>query len=702
MHGESLPPPPRACFGRKELIEEVLGLVEHLQPVALIGAGGIGKTSIALTILHNDRIKEQFGNNRRFIRCDQFTASLPHLLNRLSRVIGAGIENPEDLTPLRPFLSSREMILFLDNAESILDPQGTDARKIYSVVEELSRFPNICLGITSRISTIPPHFKCPIVSTLSTKSACDIFYSIYDNGGQSEVISDLVKQLDFHALSITLLATIASRNMWDYNELAEEWKAHRAQVLRTDYESLAATIELSLASPTFRGLGPHARDLLGVIAFFPQGIDKNNLDWLFPTIPDRKNIFNKFCVLSLTSQSDNSITMLAPIRDHLRPQDPSSSPLLRAAKDHYFSRLSVTVDPAIPGFEEARWVVSEDVNIEYLLDAFASIDPNSDVVWDTCACFMEHLYWHKCRYTVLGSKIEQLADDHRSKPMCLIELSRLFESVGNFVEQKRLLTHALKLGREQGEGSQVAHTMLWLSRANESLGLYTEGIQQTKESLAIYERLGDVINQAQCWCGLTRLLRLDRQIDAAEDASSRTIDLLPEKGQEFLVCQSHRELGDIYRSKEEREKAVYHFEKALGIATTFKWHSELFQIHYSLTWLSLDEGEFKDAHNHIDQAKSHAAADVYNLGHAVEVKARIWYQQCRLEDAVAEASGALEIFEKLGASRDTVRCKALLQDIEQAVTGELLETILLIVSVNSPFSARGTRSSASTDTSPSH
>jgi hypothetical protein len=235
------------------LIEEVVGLAENLEPVALIGAGGIGKASIALTVLHHDRIKKRFGGNRRFIRCDQFTASYLHLLSRISEVIGAGIENPEDLTPLRSFLSSEEMILFLDNAESILDPQGPDALEIYALVEELSRLSNISLCITSRISTVPPHYKRPMIPTLSTESASDIFYDIYENAGRSDVISDLIEQLDFHALSVILLATIALHNMWDYDRLAKEWDTHRAQVLRTDYdESLAAAIELSLDSPTFR------------------------------------------------------------------------------------------------------------------------------------------------------------------------------------------------------------------------------------------------------------------------------------------------------------------------------------------------------------------------------------------------------------------------------------------------------------------
>ena len=46
---------------------------------------------------------------------------------------------------------------------------------------------------------------------------------------------------------------------------------------------------------------------------------------------------------------------------------------------------------------------------------------------------------------MLGSKSERLPDNP-SKPDCSFEISGMSALVGNFVEQKRLLTHALKRG----------------------------------------------------------------------------------------------------------------------------------------------------------------------------------------------------------------------------------------------------------------
>ena len=132
--GGSPPPAPRACFGRDE---RIVRLVENLIPTALNGG------------------------------------SCAHFINRLSNVIGAGIQNPEHLASLRPFLSSKEVFVVLDNAESILDPQGMDFQEIYAVVR--SQLNNICLCITSRISTIRSDCETLDIPTLSIKlhAICD-------------------------------------------------------------------------------------------------------------------------------------------------------------------------------------------------------------------------------------------------------------------------------------------------------------------------------------------------------------------------------------------------------------------------------------------------------------------------------------------------------------------------------------------------
>ena len=664
----------------------------RLVPVALIGAGGIGKTSAVLTVLHDDRIKQRFGDNRRFIRCDEFPASRAHFLRRLSKVIGADIENPEDVATLRRYLSSKEMIIVLDNAESILDPQGTSAQEIYAVVDELAHFSNICLCITSRISTIPPDCENLEIPTLSMEAARDTFYRIYKHCEQSDSINGILGQLDFHPLSVTLLATVGQYNKWDASRLTKEWEKQRTGVLRAQHSgSLAATIELSLASPMFRELGPDARGLLGVVAFFPQGVNEENVDWLFPAISDGPGTFDTFCILSLTYRSNGFVTMLAPLRDHLRPKDPKSSPLLGTTKERYFSRLSVYIHPDEPGFEESRWITSEDVNVEHLLDVFTSVDVNSEDVWEACVEFIDHLYWHKPRLVILGPKIEALSDDHPSKPQCLQALSLLFGSIGNQLDRWRVLYDALSLWREQGDERQVADALRSLSDASRLVCLYEDGIEQAKEASEIFERLGDTAHQAECLTNLAYVLRDDKQLDAAEEAASRAIDLLLEKGDQFLVCNGHRVLGDIYDSKDDTEKAIHHFEKAIEIASSLNLDDQLFWVHYSLAELFFKQGKFDDAHAHIERAKPHAVNDPYDLGRALDLQARFWYKRRMFEEAKSEALRAVEVYEKIGAADDLKLCRGFLREIDKLdLDGELLGTTLLPPRIYFPLQGQET------------
>ena len=215
-----------------------------------------------------------------------------------------------------------------------------------------------------------------------------------------------------------------------------------------------------------------------------------------------------------------------------------------------------------------------------------------------------------------------------------------------------------------------------LSDAHRQLNLYEEGILRAKEALEIYERLNDTPGQGQSLIHIAWSLHNDGQLDAAEEAASPAINLLSNEGGQFRVCQCHRLLGNIYHSRDEIEKAANHFETALRIASSFNWHDELFWVHYTMALLLPG-----DAHAHVERAKSHAIDSPY-----------------RFEEAKSEALHAVNLFEKLGATEDVMKCRGLLEQIEEekmepVFSGELyfsgVGEPLEMAPANSPLSARG-------------
>jgi len=186
------------------------------------------------------------------------------------------------------------------------------------------------------------------------------------------------------------------------------------------------------------------------------------------------------------------------------------------------------------------------------------------------------------------------------------------------------------------------------------------------EALAIYEQLDHISGQANSLQQLASLFYDDYQLDAAEEAASRTIDLSAE-GNQFPVCESHRILGKVYRSKGETEKAIDHFETADRIGSSFDWHDRLFWIQYDLVVLFIDSGRFDDAHRSIERAKSYSINDPYQLGRAINQQAWVWYRQHRFKEAKSEALRAIDVYERLGATRDLESCRGLLQWIEEGM-----------------------------------
>ena len=311
----SLPPAPTNFFAREGVIDELLDLVTRLASVALFGPVGIGKSAVALTLLHHDRVRATFGQHRYFLLCDNIANSLTDFLESLSDAIN--INRTMDLTQFRSHLNaSPPLILLLDGVDSLLDPLATEAENIHATIKEIGSYQHVCLLITSRMYSETPGFRSIKLSTLSEDGARDTFYNLC-HMDRSPVVNNLIARLDFHPLSIDLLARAVDQNGWDESRLLREWNDGETRMIKTDdRRSLEAAIESALAFPTIQRLGTTAYEVLEAIAAFPGGVEENRIKRAFPHIRGVVEAINILSEFYLLEREGGYIKLLSPLRLH--------------------------------------------------------------------------------------------------------------------------------------------------------------------------------------------------------------------------------------------------------------------------------------------------------------------------------------------------------------------------------------------------
>jgi len=308
-----LPQAPTTFFGCDVITEDLLSLVERSMSTVLLGAGGIGKTAIALNLLYHTRITARFGSHRHFMRCDGLASSLDGFLGRLSEAIGA--RHLTDVGQLLSHLShSSPWILVLDGVESILDPFASGAAEIATVIEELGQCQNTCVLTTSRLDIKIPGFRRVEVPMLSADGARDIFDSLCLLG-RSVMVDKLLAELDFHPLSINLLASVVQINGWDEQTMLRAWDDGRTNILKaTEDQSLEDSIKSTLGTPTIQVLGTTALETLEAIAKLSDGVKESRLESTFTEIAGVGEAIDELCKFSLVYRQDGFIKMLSPFR----------------------------------------------------------------------------------------------------------------------------------------------------------------------------------------------------------------------------------------------------------------------------------------------------------------------------------------------------------------------------------------------------
>ena len=356
-----LPPLPTSFFGRDAIIDDLLGLAGRSASLTLFGAGGNGKTAMALTLLHHEQIAAKFGKHRHFIYCDSLMNSLDGFLERLSDAIDLG--HTADMEELRSrFGSSPPCMLVLDGVDSILDTLAPGAAEITTAIEEFGRCKHICLIATSRMDIRIQDFRHIEVPTLPADGARDAFYDRCRMGRSTEV-DKLLTDLDFHPLSIELLAGAVLENSWDESGLLKAWNDSKANVLtESGRQSLEDTIQSILLTPTIQGLGITARQTLEAIAPYPSGVRESKLESRFSHISGVGEAANALCKFSLLYRQDGFVKMLSPFRFYFL----ESIPTQVEQPESYPTRDSIVEDiqyphryPLTPGLSSISFLLQD-------------------------------------------------------------------------------------------------------------------------------------------------------------------------------------------------------------------------------------------------------------------------------------------------------------------------------------------------------
>jgi Cdc6-like AAA superfamily ATPase len=112
-------------YGRDSEISAIIDLFAHGTPrVAILGAGGMGKTSLSTAIVHHPDITSKYQEHRVFVACDRVSTSV-----QLASLIGAhiGLKPTGDLTQgvIQYFSKSPPVLLILDNFETVWEPSNS-------------------------------------------------------------------------------------------------------------------------------------------------------------------------------------------------------------------------------------------------------------------------------------------------------------------------------------------------------------------------------------------------------------------------------------------------------------------------------------------------------------------------------------------------------------------------------------------------
>ncbi|KAJ6523457.1 hypothetical protein DFH09DRAFT_1420862 [Mycena vulgaris] len=369
-----LPSEPKIFHGRESELADILNLFMQETPrITILGAGGMGKTTLARAVLHHPTVTGKYGNHCFFVACDS-TSTQDELVILIGAYLGLKPQKHLAKVILHHLTTTPACLLILDNLETLWEPTEI-CRDIEQFLALLTDIKHLALLITVRGTERPASVRwtrpfLPALKPLAQDAARQTFVDIADDYHDSDDIDKVLLLTNNMPLTIDLMAHLVESEGCP-NVLAR-WEEAKTSVISDGYDkqsNLDLSISMSLSSPRITSV-PQCQELLSLLSMLPDGL--SDIELVQSNLPITDILTCKAALLSTAlayGDDQRRFKVLVPIREYMQSSYPPMTYLVQALFNYFHQLLEFQYKylGTVSASEMILRITSNFSNIRHLL-----------------------------------------------------------------------------------------------------------------------------------------------------------------------------------------------------------------------------------------------------------------------------------------------------------------------------------------------
>ncbi|KZO94120.1 TPR-like protein [Calocera viscosa TUFC12733] len=664
-----IPPEPVVFCGRDKLVKSIVRLLlqDRTCRIPLLGPGGMGKTSVAVAVINDTRVKTKYRQDIRFVSCEGLV-SADGIVQALAASLGLQANSNPRKTLLQ-YLSSRACVLLvLDNLETAWDSE--DKINVEQLLAKLAEISSLSLVITMRGAVRPAGVDWSEESThllrpLSLDAARQVWTRIARTTDSK--LDQLLVRLDGLPLAITLMAH--QGQLLSPTELLEAYTVEKTALIEEAdggrLTSLDVSIQLSLNSRTM-SKSRDATALLSLLSLLPDGVSIAILRRSIPSIRNARKSASALLAVALASKEKDRIRALAPIRDFISTRYPPKDGPLREIRS-YFAALTLKAYsiPKDRSKEALDMLSNEFGNITSIQLHFWSTPPLSDVDAGLVATlgladFSRLTHYGDCLplLHLAKTKLEHIGN-RSGAARCTQILGELLNSHSRYGEAIQKLQEARTTFRRMGNLFLEAQCTRSIGDALRMLCRYTEAMANLEEAQAMFMLLGYRLGIAQCIDTIGRTLYLLHRHDEALAMLKMAKSMFVVLDDPWAEAQSAQGISTVLISLDRHDEAIAILEEVKPVLEKLGNKRGAAQCIHSMGDVLLTLGRYNEGITKLDEAKEAYAGigDTLSVAQCTAHAGNLLRMLNQSDKALALVETAQRDFEAIGYPIGVAKCK---------------------------------------------